>query len=241
MEVFLNQIVCISKFTDAMIRDIFFYIERGGYKLELCFIGGGHVLKGELDDVLEELSKRIKPNANLVVVPFATDVAKYDSWMESLNQFFSSSSNVTLSLLHEDLSKSEMISMMKDSDGLYIIGGKPEKLLQTIEEKELTECFRNYHGLLIGYSAGALAFCEECILTKDDDYPQSLVIRGLGLVDFSVEVHYNEASDDELFALSKDRRIYALPDGSAIFYKDGTRHKKVNDVITFDSMKKSIL
>ena len=78
-------------------------------------------------------------------------------------------------------------------------------------------------------------------LTKDDDYPESLVIKGLGLVDFSVEVHYNEASDDELSTLSSDRRIYALPDGSAIFYKEGKVYKKVNDVILFESKKKSMV
>lgn len=209
--------------------------------MELCFIGGGHVLKGELDEVFEELSKKIKPSANIVVVPFATEVSKYDGWMESLEQIFSNFSNATLKLLHEDLSRSEMISMINHSDALYLVGGKPEKLLQIIEEKELASSIRNYHGLLIGYSAGALAFCEDCILTKDDDYPESLVIKGLGLVDFSVEVHYNEASDEELFALSTDRSIYALPDGSAIFYKDGEIHKIVNDVISFQEKKKSIV
>ncbi|WP_419959797.1 Type 1 glutamine amidotransferase-like domain-containing protein [Psychrobacillus sp. BM2] len=209
--------------------------------MELCFIGGGHVLKGELDDVFEELSKKIKPSANIVVVPFATEVSKYDGWMESLEQIFSNFSNATLKLLHEDLSRSEMISMINHSDALYLVGGKPEKLLQIIEEKELASSIRSYPGLLIGYSAGALAFCEDCILTKDDDYPESLVIKGLGLVDFSMEVHYNEASDEELFALSTDRSIYALPDGSAIFYKDGEIHKTVNDVISFQEKKKSIV
>lgn len=209
--------------------------------MELCFIGGGHVLKGELDEVFEELSKKIKPSSNIVVVPFATEVSKYDGWMESLEQIFSNFSNATLKLLHEDLSKGEMISMINHSDALYLLGGKPEKLLQIIEEKELASSIRSYPGLLIGYSAGALAFCEDCILTKDDDYPESLVIKGLGLVDFSVEVHYNEASDEDLFALSTDRSIYALPDGSAIFYKDGEIHKTVNNVISFQEKKKLIV
>lgn len=209
--------------------------------MELCFIGGGHVLKGELDEVFEELSKRIKPNSKVLVVPFATEISKYDSWMESLIQVFSKISNVTLDLLHEELSTKEMVSMINDSDVLYFIGGRPEKLLKIIEEKELASSIGNYPRLQIGYSAGALAFCRECILTKDDDYPESLVIKGLGLVDFSVEVHYNEASDDELFALSTERTIYAHPDGSAIFYRDGEIHKKVNDVILFQAKKKSIV
>ncbi|WP_175454123.1 Type 1 glutamine amidotransferase-like domain-containing protein [Psychrobacillus sp. OK028] len=209
--------------------------------MELCFIGGGHFLKGELDEVFEELSKRIKPNANIVVVPFATDISKYDSWMSSLEQGFANISNVGLTLLHEDLSKREMISRIDDSDALYLIGGRTEKLLEIIEKKELAMSIKSYPGLLIGYSAGALAFCKGCILTKDEDYPESLVIKGLGLVDFSVEVHYNEASDDDLMSLSNERTIYALPDGSSIFYKDGRIHKKVNDVISFLANKKTIV
>ena len=209
--------------------------------MELCFIGGGHVLKGELDDVFEELSKSIKANAKVLVVPFATEVSKYDSWMANLKQVFSIYTNATLTLLHEDLSKNEMEDLINESDVLYLIGGRPEKLLQLIEEKELARSIENFPGLLIGYSAGALAFCEDCLLTKEEDYPESLVINGLGLVDFSVEVHYNEASDDELYTLSSDRRIYALPDGSAIFYKEGKVHKKVNDVILFESKKRSMV
>ncbi|MFJ7828344.1 Type 1 glutamine amidotransferase-like domain-containing protein [Psychrobacillus sp. NPDC096623] len=208
--------------------------------MELCFIGGGHVLKGELDEVFEELSKRIKPNSKILVVPFATEVSKYDSWMGSLEQAFSNMINVKLDILHEDFPTSEMVTMINDSDVLYLIGGRPEKLLKIIQEKELAASIRNYPGLIIGYSAGALAFCEDCILTKDDDYPESIVIKGLGLVDFSVEVHYTEANDDELFALSTERTIYALPDGCAIFYKDGRIHKKVNDVISFLENKKTI-
>ena len=209
--------------------------------MELCFIGGGHVLKGELDDVFEELAKRIKQKSNVLVIPFATEVSKYDSWMASLQQTFSDFTNATLRLLHEDLSKSEMKAMINESDVLYLIGGRTEKLLKLIEEKELARSIEKFPGLLIGYSAGALAFCKDCILTKDDDYSESKVIKGLGLVDFSVEVHYNEASDEELLILSTDRTIYALPDGSAIFHKDGLIHKKVNDVILFESMKKSMV
>lgn len=209
--------------------------------MELCFIGGGHVLKGELDEVFEELSKRIKPKSQILVVPFATEVSKYDSWMDSLEQIFSIVSDVTLDILHENHSKSEMISLINDSDVLYFIGGRPEKLLKIIYDKELAATIRNYSGLLIGYSAGALAFCEECILTKDEDYPESLVIRGLGLVNFSVDVHYKETSDEELLLLSTGRTIYALPDGCAIFYKGGKIHKVVNEVTSFQASNKSIV
>lgn len=201
--------------------------------MELCFIGGGHVLKGELDDVFEELEYKISPNAKVLVVPFATDESRYESWMESLQQAFTVIPNVTLGLLHEKLPKEDMINMIEEYDVLYIIGGQPERLLQVILDKELTAAISSFPGLMIGYSAGALAFCTDCILTKDEDYPDTTVIQGLGLVDFSVEVHYRPESDEELLSLSKDRTIYALLDGSAIFYKNDTIHTRINEIITF--------
>ena len=202
--------------------------------MELCFIGGGHVLKGELNDVFEELECKISQNAKVLVVPFATDEFRYESWMESLHQAFARIPNVTLGLLHEKLSKEDMINMIEEYDVLYIIGGQPERLLQVILDKELTAAISSFPGLMIGYSAGALAFCTDCILTKDEDYPDTIILQGLGLVDFSVEVHYRPESDEELLTLSKDRTIYALPDGSAIFYKDDTIHTRINEIITFN-------
>ena len=44
----------------------------------------------------------------------------------------------------------------------------------------------------------------------------------MGLVDFSVEVHYDEAMDAELLPLSADRTIFAIPDGCALLREDGT-------------------
>lgn len=203
--------------------------------MELCFIGGGHVLKGELDDVFEELECKISPNAKVLVVPFATDESKYASWMESLHQAFTRIPGVTLGLLHEKLSKEDMLTMMEAYDILYFIGGQPERLLQVILDKELTASISSFPGLMIGYSAGALAFSTDCILTKDEDYPETIILQGLGLVDFSVEVHYRKESDEELLTLSKDRTIYALPDGSALFYKNDTIHTRINEIITFNN------
>ncbi|WP_342559959.1 Type 1 glutamine amidotransferase-like domain-containing protein [Psychrobacillus sp. FSL W7-1457] len=201
--------------------------------MELCFIGGGHVLKGDLDDVFEELECKISPNTKVLVVPFATDESRYESWIESLQQAFTRIPNVTLGLLHEKLSKEDMINMIEEYDVLYIIGGQPERLLQVILDKELTAAISSFPGLMIGYSAGALAFCTDCILTKDEDYPDTIILQGLGLVDFSVEVHYRPESDEELLTLSKYRTIYALPDGSAILYKNDTIHTRINEIITF--------
>lgn len=209
--------------------------------MEICFIGGGNHNNNELGEVFLELSKMIKPDAKVLIIPFATDNYRYESWMASINQAFSIMDNVSVELLNEDLSDKEMKRSIKEHDILYFIGGKPERLIHVVEEKGLAPIIKDFQGLIIGYSAGSLAFCNDCIITKDKDYPETVVIKGLGLVGFSVEVHYEDNIDGELIPLSNERKVYAIPNGSAIFSKNGELFKVVNDIYSFQNMKKEIV
>ncbi|MFE0507304.1 Type 1 glutamine amidotransferase-like domain-containing protein [Peribacillus butanolivorans] len=209
--------------------------------MEICFIGGGNHLNNELGEVFLELSKMIKPDARILIIPFATDNSRYESWMAIIKQAFSIMENVSVELLHEDLSDKEMKKSINEHDILYFIGGKPERLIHVIEEKGLTPIIKDFQGLIIGYSAGSLAFCNDCIITKDKDYPETIVIKGLGLVGFSVEVHYEDNIDGELIPLSNERKVYAIPNGSAIFSKNGKLFKVANDIYSFQNMKKEIV
>ncbi|MFJ8071893.1 Type 1 glutamine amidotransferase-like domain-containing protein [Peribacillus sp. NPDC096447] len=209
--------------------------------MDICFIGGGNHTNNELGEVFLELSKMIKRDTKLLIIPFATDNSRYESWMASIKQAFSIMENLSIELLNEDLSDKEMKKSIKEHDILYFIGGKPERLIHVIEEKGLVPIIKDFQGLIIGYSAGSLAFCNDCIITKDKDYPETVVINGLGLVGFSVEVHYNESIDGELFPLSNERKIYAIPNGSAIFSKNGELFKVANDIYSFQNMKKEIV
>ncbi|MED3998267.1 Type 1 glutamine amidotransferase-like domain-containing protein [Peribacillus frigoritolerans] len=209
--------------------------------MEICFIGGGNHLNNELGEVFLELSKIIKPDARILIIPFATDNSRYESWMANIKQAFSIMKNVSVELLNEDLSEKEMKKSIKEHDILYFIGGRPERLIHVIEEKGLTPIIKDFQGLIIGYSAGSLAFCNDCIITKDKDYPETIVIKGLELVDFSVEVHYEDKIDGELIPLSNERTVYAIPNRSAIFSKNGELFKVVNDIYSFQNMNKEIV
>ncbi len=72
--------------------------------MDICFIGGGNHTNNELGEVFLELSKMIKRDAKLLIIPFATDNSRYESWMASIKQAFSIMENVSIELLNEDLS-----------------------------------------------------------------------------------------------------------------------------------------
>ncbi|USK74261.1 hypothetical protein [Peribacillus frigoritolerans] len=76
--------------------------------MDICLIGGGNHNNNELGEVFLELSKMIKPEAKILIIPFATDNSRYESWMASIKQAFSIMENVSIELLNEDLSEKEM-------------------------------------------------------------------------------------------------------------------------------------
>jgi len=65
-----------------------------------------------------------------------------------------------------------------------------------------------------------LALCKRCVLT-DRREPAVKVVKGLGLVDFGVKVHYKSSKDTALKRLSKEEKIYAIPERSALVYDNG--------------------
>lgn len=104
--------------------------------------------------------------------------------------------------------------------------------MEALTRHGLLPIIRRFPGVLIGVSAGALALCKDCIMTKDEDYPETRIIEGMGFVDFSVEVHYHDGIDAELLPLSAGRTIFAIPDGCALMW-EGRTPEPVGRVIRF--------
>jgi hypothetical protein len=48
--------------------------------MRLCFIGGGNPLAGELDDVMNYLTKYVGLESKILIIPFATDASRLDRW-----------------------------------------------------------------------------------------------------------------------------------------------------------------
>ncbi|SNT51930.1 Peptidase E [Bacillus sp. OK838] len=186
--------------------------------MSLCFIGGGNPLAGEIDDVMNYLSNHVEAGNKTLIIPFATEDSKIDRWFNSAKKSFGDIGIKHIKLLDYRLTNQEMQNEIKDHNVLYFTGGRPEKLMESLIANELIQAIKGFSGLMVGVSAGALVFCRDCIITKDEDYPETQVIKGLELVDFSVEVHYDGTVDEELFPLSYNRDIYAIPNGSAIYW-----------------------
>lgn len=206
----------------------------------IVFIGGGDYRKQENEKIDDYLKSVISPEMNILIIPFATDKSKYVSWASTLFNNFKRYGISKMEILDEDLPARVMAERIASSQVLFFTGGMPDKLMNKLIEKELLEKIKKYDGILIGYSAGTLAFCKDCVVLPEEGHPLVEVIEGMGLCDFSTDVHYEESHDVHLFELSKDREIYAIKNKSAIVLNKG-KMSFIGEVFLFHKGKKRML
>ncbi|MBU2616030.1 MAG: Type 1 glutamine amidotransferase-like domain-containing protein [Nanoarchaeota archaeon] len=175
------------------------------------FLIGG----GDLDRVSEKIASEANGD-NFLIVPFATEKEKREKWVNAVKTAFLKFKDFNFDIVSENDSVIEIKKKIKDASIIFFTGGLPEKIIDEIKKLNIQDLLSNFEGVLVGYSAGALAFSKYCLITKDDDYKRTMIIRGLGLVNFTVSVHYDENEDNELINFSNILDIYAIPDKSMI-------------------------
>ncbi len=117
-------------------------------------------------------------------------------------------------------SPEDLAGKLARSDLVYLTGGQASILLTRLESKKVDALLREYKGIIVGRSAGALALARRCVV-KDRYTGATRMVEGLGLADVCLKAHYQPSSDNMLKKLSKRATIYALPQASALIYDDG--------------------
>ena len=83
------------------------------------------------------------------------------------------------------------VKQINDADLLFFTGGMPEKAIKRMEELGIAEAVKQFDGVVMGASAGAMLQLDTYHITPDDDYAEYGIWRGLGLVGgLDLEVHY---------------------------------------------------
>ena len=87
-----------------------------------------------------------------------------------------------------------MKNKIMNSSVLLLTGGAPDLMMKRIKEKKLKKVIKNYKGVMIGYSAGAMIQLDAYHISPDEDYPKFSYQIGLGcLSGFDVEVHFRKS------------------------------------------------
>jgi len=190
---------------------------------KLYLLGGENVAKRTAWEVNEKAFRDAGEHAVVAVFPWARASfdRKYEKRKILTDYFIGLGARIVDFLGYSDLT--ETISQkIAASNLIYLTGGYVNALVERLRKRHIDELLRDYRGVIVGRSAGALALCKKCVITCRCNQKVSLV-DGLGLADLSFKAHYKPQKDPALQLLSKGEKIYAVPSKSAIVYDYGVR------------------
>lgn len=124
-------------------------------------------------------------------------------------------------LLDYKNSEVEMKKIIQKSDIIYLMGGDPFLQLKLIKKVNFIKLFENK--IIIGVSAGSMNLAKKAYYSKDDEYPKSCFYDGLGLVDLTIDPHFDIENKEQVYEATKnsiEHTIIGLPNDSAIVIKD---------------------
>jgi len=130
----------------------------------------------------------------------------------------------------------ELVEKMVQADLIYLTGGSPSILIERFKQARMEDLIRDFEGVIVGRSAGALALCKKCLVTIRSS-KQLKIIEGLNLVDLTLKAHYSRKKDEQIQKLSMGERIFAVPRGSAVVYDKGVL-RCINQVFLFENGKR---
>jgi peptidase E len=190
---------------------------------KLYFLGGEDLTKRDS----KEINKRAFIDAGgapiaLVFIGWTSKSSdKSEKYRRIITEYFEElgASEIVFAELAD--STEAIAAKMDRSDLVYLPGGDTRVLIERLKKTKVDALLRKYGKTIIGNSAGALALCRDCLIVKNSGSLETLILPGVGLVDFCVDVHYNSSKDKELEELSKKRKIYAIPETGALIYDEG--------------------
>jgi dipeptidase E len=205
---------------------------------KLFFLGGERVVKQDSREINEVAFREAAESPRVLVFPWAR--ASFDKTYKRrkrLVNYFINLGAGTVDFADYGDTFEEICRKVEYSDLIYLTGGLTTVLLERLKSKSVDSLLRKYDKVIVGRSAGALALCKKCVLTERRK-PVVKMVTGLGLVDFGVKVHYKTSKDVELKRLSKEEKIYAIPERSALVYDRGCL-SVIGDVYVFQNGEKA--
>ena len=206
---------------------------------KLYFLGGENVVKRDSQEINEAAFRDAAKSPRIVVFPWAR--ASFDKSYKRkkrLFDYFRSLGACIVDFADYGDTFEEINRKVERSDLIYLSGGLASVLVERLRKKSVDRLLRKYEGVVVGRSAGALALGKNCIVTKNRRNQRSSMISGIGLVDFTVKAHYKPSKDEVLKRLSKDEKIYAIAERSALVYDDGAL-SSMGEVYLFQNGKKT--
>jgi dipeptidase E len=188
---------------------------------KLYLLGGENVFRRSAKRVNERAFQDAKQPVDVLV--FAWARLHFDRKYRKrklFSDYLNSLGACSVNFVEYSDSKESIEDKMASASLVYLTGGLPSVLIERLKEKGIDRLLLAYSGIIIGRSAGALALCRRCITTVRSS-SKAKTVKGLGLADFTLSVHYTTEKDYVLLGFSKQDKVYAVPQNSALVFDNG--------------------
>ncbi len=207
---------------------------------KVYLLGGENVFRRSAREVNERAFQDAGEPLNVLVFPWAKASFDRRYWKRKrLCDYFVNLGAGTVDFVeYSDLTE-DIAQKMAAAHLVYLTGGLPSVLIERLRNMGIDHLLKEYDGVVVGRSAGALALCRRCVATCRSN-SKAKIVKGIGLLDLTLKTHYKPENDDVLKRFSMEGLIYAVPAGSALVYENG-RLSPINDVYLFSNGEKQTL
>lgn len=116
-------------------------------------------------------------------------------------------------LITPDLTQAEAKAMIDNADFLMLMGGDPFEQKLMCEKLDILSNIKNFKGLMLGFSAGAMLMSKYIIITPcSEEYPDFHIEEGLNLDNLSIYPHNNTSNEEYPDELISGDEIYKKND-----------------------------
>lgn len=161
--------------------------------------------------------KELKQFKNIVYIP-GGEAKVEKSIIKYIPSFRNHFKKIGISFDNEILIKPDMKiedakNAIKNADFILLMGGDPFKQKKLCQTLNIIEDLKNYKGLMLGFSAGAMLMSKYIIITPcSEDYPDFQIEEGLNLDGISIYPHNNTNEDIYPDILVSGDEVYAKKD-----------------------------
>lgn len=145
----------------------------------------------------------------------------------------------SVNIITHELSSAEAKEMIKNASFIMLMGGDPFKQRELCESLGIMDELKNFKGVMLGFSAGAMLMSKYIIITPcSDEFPDFRVEPGLNLDGISIYPHNNTSDTEYPNVLVSGDEVYRKSDllqvannyGKFYLLQDNLREDGLTDV-----------
>ncbi len=178
------------------------------------------------DKFVEHIKDKISNKSVLFIPSVIEMIDKSSKYINGIINVFREH-NIEFDIINHFTNKPYSNSYLTDINKyglIFLMGGRTLEQNEILSKYNFKEVLNSYKGVVIGMSAGALNMCNDSILTPGDgDVNETFEFKGLGLVNLTVDVHFNPSDTNHIKHLKNvNKKIYCITDNGAIIENRGS-------------------